>query len=533
MSHEVSDLSNLENRLNARLAAYESLIERQNAEISQLKWALQTSLEGDVKPEPLGSTSSKPTSRRSALKLMALAGLGVGALSTISAVGTATPTAFAQADKDTNSDPVTPNPPPLATPNTRYITYSGVEFRPRGSATEFTSEGNNAISRSVGSDFFVCPVHLPNGAKITEVVFYYEDTDGTDLSFILRRFNHSEDTFTNLGNVNSTGNTAGVKVATIATLTNNVVDNDTFQYSLVLESSVTNSNHILLGARVGYTEKMELIVGREDNVTNAPTRAYYSGAVSTNALFVFEDSNVYTNASSAYPAALAGWATGNSTYGMYAYTEVNNAASIVGWGVNDSYGGLFRSDFAQVRLQPGSSSGAPIIGTHQRGELFADSVGRLYFCTANGTPGTWVQLTGSAFNFLTSPVRVAASTNSGGTLALLSSNGNTANPDSTAQIIQITGTDVPAGARAIVCSLTSVGATKSGNLRIYPDGATAPTVNTLNIPANPASPTGAGFNLTTAATVALSTAGKVKLAYNNATSGSTCGFSIDVVAYLI
>jgi hypothetical protein len=147
--------------------------------------------------------------------------------------------------------------------------------------------------------------------------------------------------------------------------------------------------------------------------------------------------------------------------------------------------------------------------------------------TMSSTAGTG----GSQIVLLTSPVRIAASNNSGGSLALLVSSGDTNNPGATAQTVQISGTSVPANAKAIYCSLTSVGATTAGNLRLWAANATTPTVNTLNIPLNSA--TNRGFNLTTAALAGLSPTGQVKIAYNNGSAGSTCGFSIDVVAYLI
>jgi hypothetical protein len=148
----------------------------------------------------------------------------------------------------------------------------------------------------------------------------------------------------------------------------------------------------------------------------------------------------------------------------------------------------------------------------------------------NGTGGGGGGGGGTKINFLTSPVRVAATTNSGGSLPLLVSTGNPANIG-TGQLVTITGSSVPAGAVGIICSLTSVGATTSGNLRIWPGDGNAPTVNSLNIPTNVGNQL-KGFNLTTAATVALSPAGQVRIAYNNSTANSTCGFSIDVVAYL-
>jgi hypothetical protein len=136
--------------------------------------------------------------------------------------------------------------------------------------------------------------------------------------------------------------------------------------------------------------------------------------------------------------------------------------------------------------------------------------------------------------FLTKPIRVAATTNSGGTRSLLSSDG-TGNPNSSFQIVQISGVSVdglsvPAGAKAIIGSLTSVGATASGNLRAWPTGAATPTVNSLNIPAKP---DGTGFNLTTSIVVGLSATGQVSIGYSNGVTGSTCGFSIDISGYII
>jgi hypothetical protein len=141
--------------------------------------------------------------------------------------------------------------------------------------------------------------------------------------------------------------------------------------------------------------------------------------------------------------------------------------------------------------------------------------------------GYTVPYAGDLF-FLPTPVRVAASTNSGGALGLLTSDGS-GNP-TLPQTIQITGVGgIPAATRAIVGSLTCVGATIAGNLRLWPTGATAPTVNSLNIPARDGVP----LNLTTSFIVGLNAAGQVNLAYSNGTNGSTCGFSIDVAGYLI
>lgn len=46
--------------------------------------------------------------------------------------------------------------------------------------------------------------------------------------------------------------------------------------------------------------------------------------------------------------------------------------------------------FSQFGFQPGASPGAPVAGSHAKGEIFMDSVLDQWLCTVAGTPGTWV-----------------------------------------------------------------------------------------------------------------------------------------------
>ena len=68
---------------------------------------------------------------------------------------------------------------------------------------------------------------------------------------------------------------------------------------------------------------------------------------------------------------------------------------VFGLSEGDGYGGHFSGKRAPLRLQPADISGRPTTGNHQRGELFVDKNGDLFFCTGDGRPGTWsrVQLT--------------------------------------------------------------------------------------------------------------------------------------------
>lgn len=77
-------------------------------------------------------------------------------------------------------------------------------------------------------------------------------------------------------------------------------------------------------------------------------------------------------------------------------------------------GGYFNGAQANIRLSPSSTAGVPSSGNHGRGEMYVDSNGALYYCTADGTPGTWVLLsnpggggtTTPTLNLLSAPVRI-------------------------------------------------------------------------------------------------------------------------------
>jgi hypothetical protein len=59
-------------------------------------------------------------------------------------------------------------------------------------------------------------------------------------------------------------------------------------------------------------------------------------------------------------------------------------------GISDNgVGGFFAGKEAPIRMAAASTPGAPTSGVHHRGELYVDSNGALFYCTTDGTPGTW------------------------------------------------------------------------------------------------------------------------------------------------
>ena len=65
---------------------------------------------------------------------------------------------------------------------------------------------------------------------------------------------------------------------------------------------------------------------------------------------------------------------------------------------NNGYGGQFDGGKAQMRLVPKDSVGAPTTGLHRQGEIYMDSRGALFVCTAGDgtTVGTWKKVTTTA-----------------------------------------------------------------------------------------------------------------------------------------
>jgi hypothetical protein len=105
-----------------------------------------------------------------------------------------------------------------------------------------------------------------------------------------------------------------------------------------------------------------------------------------------------------------GRASGTSAYGVYGQADATNSFGIYGtapaatsvgvYGTGGSsglsgqsgagYGLVASGGRAPARLVPSSTvTGHPTTGAHKAGELFVDKTGKLFYCTAAGTPGTW------------------------------------------------------------------------------------------------------------------------------------------------
>jgi hypothetical protein len=106
-----------------------------------------------------------------------------------------------------------------------------------------------------------------------------------------------------------------------------------------------------------------------------------------------------TGVSATGPIAVLAAATGAAGIGVRATTtSTNSAVSAInsggGPGVHGSSkrgrGGRFDGGAAQVQLSPGSRTTHPVSGS--QGDLYADKLGRLWFCKKGGNHATWHQI---------------------------------------------------------------------------------------------------------------------------------------------
>ncbi len=88
---------------------------------------------------------------------------------------------------------------------------------------------------------------------------------------------------------------------------------------------------------------------------------------------------------------------GTSGFGVTGDGKGAGGAGVLGRNPT-GYGGQFEGGKAQLWLVPGSRPGRPTTGTHRKGEIYMDSAGALFVCTAgNGTTvGTWRRVTTTA-----------------------------------------------------------------------------------------------------------------------------------------
>ncbi|MEO1055997.1 MAG: hypothetical protein AAFY28_03705 [Actinomycetota bacterium] len=195
-------------------------------------------------------------------------------------------------------------------------------------------------------------------------------------------------------------------------------------------------------------------------------------------------------------------------------------------GLGATYGGQFFGNTASLFINPaGITAKAPPrerTDAHVQGELDVDQIGDVWYCTADGTPGTWRKVVGSAtagaLHFLANLVRIYDSRAS---QPPATGPKTPINPgDSRTIDCTLNTSGVPVDATGVIATLTVADTTGRGNLAIYPDGQPAPTASSINYTP--------GVNIANTTIVGCGPGAKVSVACGGSTG---CNFLIDIIGY--
>ncbi len=138
-------------------------------------------------------------------------------------------------------------------------THSGVQhytigsegFVPGSNVDYVNSYGNGGAYIVSGSGAMVAPVHLPNGAVVTEFKAYYYDNSASDLSITLERQFFTAG-YSAQASVTTSG-TPGYSSATTTRITNPTIDNTSTSYLVYAYSTGWDPNLRVKAAVITYT----------------------------------------------------------------------------------------------------------------------------------------------------------------------------------------------------------------------------------------------------------------------------------------
>lgn len=140
------------------------------------------------------------------------------------------------------------------TPGTWYKYYNGTDFISRSPTqyqTVYVVPGGIHASAGTSNDF-ITRLDLPQGARITEIVFLFIDNSTSDISYWLVRYDPLNDAYWDLISRSTAGASASVRTHTTTGSPITTVDNRNYAYQLNVRTRVANSSQVIKGFRVGY-----------------------------------------------------------------------------------------------------------------------------------------------------------------------------------------------------------------------------------------------------------------------------------------
>ena len=136
---------------------------------------------------------------------------------------------------------------------THYLTIPAEAFHPGSNVNYFNTYGmGGAYISATGGNALVAPVHLPDGATVTKMTVYFNDSSTSDMTVYFHRLSYTGGGYFNLATVTSSG-TAGYYTKTDTTISYATIDNTDGGYLIYAYSTAWDSNLKLMGVTITYT----------------------------------------------------------------------------------------------------------------------------------------------------------------------------------------------------------------------------------------------------------------------------------------
>ena len=150
--------------------------------------------------------------------------------------------------------PIVPDAVPPTTRGTAYRTYSGTCFTPHGTENGATNyAGGGGVYRVSGSYEYDCLLELPQGARVTEVIFYVRDDSTQTIDVWFGTYQPDAGLYANIAGTNTAGaDSSAIIQRKLSGSPLTTIDNTRYQYLLEVIPRETTNSHVIFGARVGY-----------------------------------------------------------------------------------------------------------------------------------------------------------------------------------------------------------------------------------------------------------------------------------------
>jgi len=138
------------------------------------------------------------------------------------------------------------------TPRTHYFVVGSEGFVPGSNVDYWNTYGNGGAYIASGSGALVAPVHLPQGAVVTEFKVFFYDNSGGDMSVYLQKQSMQGGGYAHMAQVSSAG-VLEYDSRTDISISSATIDNTTYSYLVYAYSAAWDSNLKIKGALVTYT----------------------------------------------------------------------------------------------------------------------------------------------------------------------------------------------------------------------------------------------------------------------------------------